>query len=100
MEGVHDAKVLIALQWSHTISGMETKAGGWIIGTTLPLQWSHTISGMETIVASVTPSTNALVLQWSHTISGMETRPMRPDSNSRMHASMEPYHFRYGNKQM
>ena len=86
------------------------------------LQWSHTISGMETIRRCFVTVDMSGLLQWSHTISGMETRRRRlrgPDNSSgfngaipfqvwklyrqkgdekdETNASMEPYHFRYGN---
>ena len=40
---------------------------------------------------------NQSTLQWSHTISGMETLPKEIDFPQLNMASMEPYHFRYGN---
>ena len=93
---------LWVLQWSHSLSAMETGPMGrvgqhglrafngatafrpWKLALPHPtddwhlrLQWSHSLSAMETSSwRRITPAQP--ILQWSHSLSAMETgRPLR-----------------------
>ena len=60
------------LQWSHSLSAMETGNNVVFCNGIRRLQWSHSLSAMET-TAHCRNWCDCPALQWSHSLSAMET---------------------------
>ncbi|GEM_PF-857468 len=65
---------LIALQWGHGYSAVETNLGLYVpVHLNVRLQWGHGYSAVETATSGSGPFTHVM-LQWGHGYSAVETR--------------------------
>ncbi len=80
---------ITALQWSHSLRGVETTIAPQRRSISVSLQWSHSLRGVET---TLYPSFGVgwAVLQWSHSLRGVETDELDVPLAQGICASMEP----------
>ena len=89
------SKVLRPLQWSHSLSAMDTGVGPWKAYTRLTFNGATAfqpwIRGEQAAVMR-----SQVGLQWSHSLSAMDTPPSVHAISYRLRPSMEPQPFSHG----
>ena len=81
---------IIALQWSHDLSAMDTCCSQCHDNLSARmLQWSHDLSAMDTRPKRLTVGCTTS-LQWSHDLSAMDTQSIAVIVEGSQSASMEP----------